>query len=90
MNNTSAIKSKEDAIKFLRSIGMKNRRILEGLEREHMLTLLGLLEPNNSSNNQHTFTETYIHAGKEYDLTWGLSHEGSLEPLIEEVSEYDI
>jgi hypothetical protein len=90
MNNSSPIKSKEDAIKFLRSIGMKNRRILEGLEREHMLTFLMLLEPDDSNNNQRTFTETYTHAGKEYQLTWGFSDEGSPEPLLEEISEYDI
>ena len=78
--------SKEEAIAFLRKIGMKQRRTLEGVEREHMLTLLALIEPANISNNQRTFTETYFHAGKEYELTWGFSDEGP-EPIVEEVSE---
>lgn len=65
---------------------MKKRRTLEGEEREHMLTLLALVEPTDESNNQRTFTETYHHAGKEYELTWGFSDSGP-EPLVEEVSE---
>lgn len=82
----SPFKSKEEAIEFLKSIGMKNRRTLLGEEREHMLTLLALIEPTNSNNNQRTFTETYYHAGKEYELTWGFSDEG-LEPYVEEITE---
>ena len=78
--------SREEALAFLRSIGMKQRRTLEGSEREHMLTLLALIEPTDSSNNQRTFTETYHHAGKEYELTWGFDDAGPA-PLIEEVSE---
>lgn len=83
--------TKEEAFEFLKRIGMKERRTLEGVEREHMLTLLALIEPHDTSNNQRTFTETYFHAGKEYELTWGFSDAGS-EPLVEEVSElkYDI
>ena len=80
--------SKEEAIEFLKSIGMKQRRTLEGEEREHMLTLLALIEPTNTSNNQRTFTDTYHHAGKEYELTWGFSDEGP-EPLVEELRELD-
>ena len=85
--NRSPFKTKEEAIEFLKSIGMKNRRVLEGDEREHILTLLALLEPTDVSNNQRTFTETYLHAGKEYELTWGFSIEGEPEPLVEEITE---
>ena len=87
MDSRSPFNSKEEAIEFLRRIGMKNRRTLLGQEREHMLTILALVEPANSSNNQRTFTETYYHAGKEYELTWGFSIEGEPEPLIEEITE---
>jgi hypothetical protein len=86
MDSRSPFRTQEEALDFLRRIGMKRRRTLEGTEREHMLTLLGLLEPDNSSNNQRTFTETYYHAGKEYELTWGFDDAGP-EPLIEEVSQ---
>ena len=82
----SPFKTKEEATEFLRSIGMKNRRVLEGDEREHILTLLALLEPIDVSNNQRTFTETYLHAGKEYELTWGFSDVGPT-PYVEEITE---
>jgi len=82
----SPFKTKEEATEFLRSIGMKNRRVLEGDEREHILTLLALLEPIDVSNNQRTFTETYHHAGKEYELTWGFSDVGPT-PYVEEITE---
>lgn len=82
----SPFKTKEEAIEFLKSIGMKNRRVLEGDEREHILTLLALLEPTDVSNNQRTFTETYHHAGKEYELTWGFSDVGPT-PYVEEITE---
>lgn len=85
--NRSPFRTKEEATEFLRSIGMKNRRTLLGTEREHILTLLALLEPADSGNNQRTFTETYYHAGKEYELTWGFSIEGEPEPLVEEITE---
>ena len=80
--------SDKERLDFLKSIGMKQRRLLEGVEREYMLTLFALLEPAETSNNQRTFTETYYHAGKEYELTWGFSDEGS-EPYVEEITEYD-
>lgn len=85
--NRSPFKNKKDALEFLKRIGMKNRRLLEGDEREHMLTLLALIGPTDTSNNQRTFTETYYHAGKEYELTWGFSIEGDPEPLVEEITE---
>ena len=82
----SPFSSKEEATEFLRRIGMKNRRVLEGEERDHMLTLLALVEPIDVSNNQRTFTETYHHAGKEYELTWGFSDIGPT-PYVEEITE---
>ena len=65
-----------EAIAFLKSIGHKDRRLIEGTEREHLLTLFALIEPVGSSNNQRAFTETYHHADKVYELTWGFSDEG--------------
>ena len=80
-------RTKEEALAFLKSIGMKNRRQLMGTEREHMITLLALVEPKEVSNNQRTFTETYFHAGKEYELTWGFGIEGEPEPYVEEITD---
>ena len=84
----SPFNTKQEAINFLKKIGMKKRITLKGDEREHMLTLLALVEPNDASNNQRTFTETYHHAGKEYELTWGFNDTGP-EPLVEEIRELD-
>ena len=81
--------NEKEALDFLKSIGMKKRRLIEGVEREHMLTLLTLIEPTDSSNNQRTFTETYHHAGKEYELTWGFDIEGEPQPYVEEITDYD-
>lgn len=80
--------SKKEALALLKSIGYKERRLIEGDERKYMLTLFALLDPNECSNNQRTFTETYQHAGKEYELTWGFSDEGP-EPLVEEIIHID-
>lgn len=79
--------TEEEALSFLKSIGMKNRRQLIGTEREHVMTLLALLEPWETHNNQRTFTEFYVHAGKEYELTWGFNIEGEPEPYVEEITE---
>jgi hypothetical protein len=78
--------TKEEALEFLKSIGMKKRRVIEGNEREHMLTLFALIEPTETSNNQRTFTETYHHAGKEYEVTYGFSDVGPT-PYIEEITD---
>lgn len=54
--------------KFLRAVMGPDKRILQGDEREHMLTVFKLIEPVSSSNNQRSFTEEYTHAGKEYHV----------------------
>lgn len=87
MANTQSL-TKAEAIEFLKRLGMKDRRVIEGTEREHLLTLLALIEPTSESNNQRTFTETYHHAGKEYELTWGFSDVGPT-PYVEEIKELD-
>jgi len=78
--------NEKEALEFLKSIGMKKRRTLEGKEREHLLTLLALIEPTDISDNQRTFTETYHHAGKEYELTWGFNDVGPA-PYVEEITD---
>jgi hypothetical protein len=70
---------------FMRKVMGPPRRTLEGDEREHMLTVLRLIEPISSSNNQRSFTEEYEHAGKKYDVHY---FEG--ETVVEEYLEDDI
>jgi hypothetical protein len=75
---------------FLKKIGYKKRRLLEGDERKIMLTFLLLLDPINESRLQTTFIETYYHAGKVYEVTYGFSDVGPT-PYIEEITtHYDL
>ena len=69
---------------WYRKLQGPNLRELTGIEAEHMLLVLTLVEPYKSTNNQRTSTDFYEHAGKEYRITYGFD-----EPLIEELS-YDI
>jgi len=89
MTNRSPFKNQEEAFAFLRKIGMKNRRTLTGIEREHMLLVFALIDPIESSNNQRTFSETYHHVGKEYEVTYGFSDSGEPDPIVEELTELE-
>ena len=80
--------NKKEITEFLKKIGYKNRRVLEGSEREQMLTLFALIQPQLVNNLQTTFIETYYHAGKEYEVTYGFSDVGPT-PYIEEITDYD-
>ena len=69
--------------KFLRDVMGSPRRTIEGVEKEHMLTVFSLIEPTSNSNNQHTWTTVYHHAGKEYHLTDGVGFDELTEILPE-------
>jgi hypothetical protein len=62
MNNMT----KDEAKAFIRRVMGPTKRILEGQEKENMLTLFRLIEPVESTNNQRSFTDEYLHAGKTY------------------------
>jgi hypothetical protein len=72
----------EEAKAFIRKVMGPPRRVLEGAEREHMLTVLRLVEPIRSTNNQRSFTDEYVHAGKMYDI-----HYFDDETVVEEILE---
>ena len=75
-------KTVEEARAFIRKVMGPDRRVLEGAEREQMLTVLRLIEPIRTTNNQRSFTDEYIHAGKIYDV-----HYFDDETIIEEIIE---
>jgi hypothetical protein len=75
-------KTVEEARAFIRKVMGPDRRVLEGVEREHMLTVLRLVEPIRTTNNQRSFTDEYIHAGKMYDV-----HYFDDETVVEEIIE---
>lgn len=66
--------------KFLRDVMGPERRVLTGDEREHMLTVFKLIEPVRTTNNQRSFTDEYVHAGKMYDV-----HYFNDETVVEEI-----
>ncbi len=75
----------EEARAWIRRVMGPPRRVLEGAERDHMLTVFGLLEPFETSNNQRSFTEEYRHANKIYHVHY---FEGETE--VEEILEDDL
>lgn len=72
----------EEARAFIRKIMGPPRRTLIGQERDHMLTIFALIEPVRTTNNQRSFTDEYVHAGKMYDV-----HYFDDETVVEEVLE---
>jgi len=70
----------EEARAFIRKVMGPPRRSLEGKEREHIWTLLQLIEPTSQSNNQRSWTDVFHLNGKEYHV-----HYFGEEPDIEEV-----
>jgi hypothetical protein len=75
----------EEARAFIRQIMGPPKRKLEGEEKEHMLTVFKLIEPIRQTNNQRSFTDEYLHAGKMYDVHY---FENEIE--VEEYLEDDI
>ena len=76
-------KTVEEARAFIRKVMGPDRRVLEGVEREHMLTVLRLVEPIRTTNNQRSFTDEYIHAGKMYDVYY-FDDETVVEEILED------
>lgn len=58
--------TKEEARAFIRRVMGPSKRTLEGQEKENMLILFKLIDPVESTNNQRSFTDEYVHAGKTY------------------------
>lgn len=72
---------------LMRAVMGPERRIIEGLEKEHLLTVFGLIEPTSESNNQRTWTDVYHHAGKEYHLTLGDGFDELTEILPDDIQQ---
>ena len=69
---------------FMKSIGaFKKRRVIEGEEREQVLTMLRLLGPGEQTNNQHVWTESWRVGNIEYNIHTGEKFE-ELEEVIDD------
>lgn len=73
----------EEARAFLRKVMGPSKRRLEGEEYKHMMLVLSLKTPTNSSNNQRFWTDEYEHDGRLYEITYGIDD----EPYLEEISD---
>jgi hypothetical protein len=62
---------------------LKKRRIIEGEEREQVLTMLRLLGPGEQSNNQHVWTESWRVGNVEYNIHTGEKFD-ELEEVIDD------
>ena len=66
----------EQAHAFVRKVMGPPRRELQGKEREQVLLMLAMLgQANWTSNNQHSYSEDYVHAGRHWCVTtWPDGH----------------
>ena len=75
--------TKEEARAFIRKVMGPDRKSIEGLEKEHLLTLFKLIDPVSSSNNQRSITDTYEYANKVYVVHY-FENEIEVEELLED------
>jgi hypothetical protein len=60
----------EQAHAFVRKVMGPPRRELQGKEREQVLLMLAMLGgPTVTTNNQHSYSEDYVHAGRHWCVT---------------------
>lgn len=76
----------EYARDLIRRIMPKPTREIEGEEREKIMTLISLVEPFESSNNQRTMTDKYKIGNKIYSVTYGLYDWAVLEEELDETT----
>lgn len=77
-------KDPEASRRFLKGLGLlKKRRVIEGEEREQVLTMLRLLGPGEQTNNQHVWTESWRVGNIEYNIHTGEKFE-ELEEVIDD------
>jgi hypothetical protein len=62
--------TQQEALAWSRRVMGPPRRELEGTEREQVLLMLAMLgKPTRTSNNQHSYSEEYEHAGRYWCVT---------------------
>ena len=62
--------TQQEARAWTRRVMGPPRRELEGAERDQVLLMLAMLdEPTRTSNNQHSYSEEYEHAGRHWCVT---------------------
>ncbi len=78
-------RTKEEARAWLKELGLLNtRRVLEGEEREKILTMLRLI-PSDQSNNQHLWCESWTVGNIQYDHVTGNGVDELLEIIEDDI-----
>lgn len=77
----------EQAREWLRGIMGPPRRTLTGQEREHVMTMLALIEPFEESNNQNSWTSCYRIGDTEYQVTTFFDSEEIVDQMLPEDDE---
>jgi mRNA-degrading endonuclease YafQ of YafQ-DinJ toxin-antitoxin module len=70
--------------KFIRSVTGAPTRTLEGNEKNNVILLLALMQPYETSNNQHSWTEYYMIGNTEYHVTTFPDSEVVVEEILDE------
>jgi hypothetical protein len=71
----------EEAQAFLRKVMGPPRRVLEGAEREQVLTMLALIGPTVTTNNQHSWSEDYVQGGQHWCVTYFPNEEAIVQEI---------
>jgi hypothetical protein len=79
--------SPEEAQAFIRNIMGPPRRTLEGDEREQMLTMLGMIGPTVTTNNQHSWSEDYVQGNRHWCVTYFPGKEAIVEEIEHETDQ---
>lgn len=87
IRETQSNRTPEEAKQFLRQIMGPPRRTLIGQEREHVMTMLALLEPFEESNNQNSWTSCYRIGDTEYQVTTFFDSEEIVDQMLPENDE---
>lgn len=72
----------EQARAWIRQVVGPPRRVLEGAELQQTLTMLAIIGPTATSNNQHSWSEDYIQGGRHWCVTY---FPNEAEPIVEEI-----
>jgi hypothetical protein len=71
----------DEASAWIRRVMGPPRRVLEGAEREQVLTMLALIGPTVTTNNQHSWSEDYVQSGRHWCVTYFPGNEVIVEEI---------
>jgi hypothetical protein len=71
----------DEARSWIRRVMGPPRRVLEGAEREQVLTMLALIGPTLTTNNQHSWSEDYVQGGQHWCVTYFPGNEVIVEEI---------